>query len=97
MSRGDVRPARIQVLVFQHVEEGVANYSCFVEEYGCASAGQSVEQAIDGLKETIEDYFEVCKEEGWSIPDVERRDEVELDKARNDGLVAVVDVDVPLY
>ena len=51
------------------IEKGESSYGAFVPDLpGCIAAGESKEEALDLIKESIEFHIEGLKEEGEMVP-----------------------------
>ncbi|MBW7864575.1 MAG: type II toxin-antitoxin system HicB family antitoxin [Candidatus Hydrogenedentes bacterium] len=52
------------------IEKGPNNFSAYVPDLpGCASAGNTVEDLLVGIREAIEGHLEVMREYGDPIPE----------------------------
>ena len=60
-------------IVLELQEEG--GYTVYVPALpGCISQGETVEEAMDNIKEAITVYLENLKERGMALPQVEERE-----------------------
>jgi predicted RNase H-like HicB family nuclease len=52
------------------VEKGPENYSVYVPDLpGCTSAGNTLDEALEGIREAVEGHLELMRESGEPIPD----------------------------
>ena len=53
------------------VEKGAGNYSAYVPDLpGCASAGNTLDETLQGIREALEGHIALMRETGEPIPDL---------------------------
>ena len=51
------------------VEKGTENYSAYVPDLpGCTSAGNTLEETLQGIREAVEGHVELMRESGEPVP-----------------------------
>lgn len=52
------------------IEKGPNNFSAYVPDLlGCASAGYTLKETMEGIREAVEGHLEILREHGEPIPE----------------------------
>lgn len=71
-------------------------FSVFFPDFpGCVSAGDSLEDAIQGAKSALAGHIDLMVEDGDKIPDASSLDRIKLDEDIEVALVALIEANLP--
>lgn len=71
-------------------------YSVFFPDFpGCTSAGETIEEAVQGAKEALAGHIELMVEDGDAIPAPSNLDDLVFDEDISVELVVLVDATIP--
>ncbi|NOT84882.1 MAG: hypothetical protein HOP02_08930 [Methylococcaceae bacterium] len=87
----------MKIAVVMHSDDG-QRYGVTVPDLaGCFSAGDSLESALDAVKESVELHLEGLLEEGYEMPNIVPISLHQKNPDYKDGIWALVDVDTSIF